>query len=92
VGLLVSSLSTNQISSYIFCGVILLALTLADQVGTVVTLPVWLSSVLNWLSFGFHYDSFSKGIFDSRDAAYYILVSGLLLFLNAQVLIRRKWS
>ncbi len=92
VGLLISSLSANQISSYIFCGLALLALTLANQVNLIVTLPAWLAGAVNWVSFGSHYDSFRKGVLDTRDIAYYLLIIVLFLFLNTRVLVRRKWS
>lgn len=92
VGLCISSLSANQISSYIFCGLALLALTLANQVNLVVSLPAWLAGSVSWISFGSHYESFSKGVLDTRDIAYYLLIIALFLFLNTRVLVRRKWS
>jgi ABC-2 type transport system permease protein len=92
MGLLISSLSANQISSYLFCGIALLSFTLAGQVNSIITLPRWLAGAVNSLSFGFHFDSFNKGILDSRDVSYYLLAIALFLFLNAQVLVRRKWS
>jgi ABC-2 type transport system permease protein len=92
MGLLISSLSANQISSYIFCGIALLAFTLAGQINSIMALPGWLAGAVNSLSFGFHFDSFNKGILDSRDISYYLLLIVLFLFLNTQVLIRRKWS
>ena len=92
VGLLVSSLSANQISAYIFCGLILLALTLANQLSLIFGLPSWLAGAVNWISFGSHYESFRKGILDTRDLAYFLLVIALFLFLNTRVLLQRKWS
>ncbi len=92
VGLFISSLSANQVSSYIFCGITLLALTLAGQAGSVANLPGWLAATLSAMAFGPHYESFTKGIIDSRDVSYYVLAAALFLFLNTQVLIRRKWS
>ena len=91
-GLLISSLSANQISSFTFCGLALLALTLANQVNFIVSLPPWLASAVNWVSFGSHYESFRRGVIDTRDLAYFILVTALFLFLNTRVLVRRKWS
>ncbi len=92
VGLLVSSLCANQVSAYIFCGLILLALTLANQLSLLFTLPSWLAGVVSWVSFGSHYESFSKGILDTRDLSYFLLVIVFFLFLNTRVLVRRKWS
>jgi ABC-2 type transport system permease protein len=91
LGLLISSLSANQISSFIFTGLALVILTLASALSGIWTLPGWLNAVVS-ITFGPHYDSFTKGILDSRDIAYYLLAVVLFLFLNTQVLIRRKWS
>lgn len=92
VGLLVSSLSTNQITAFILSGLALLFFTLINQVNTVVQLPRWLSSLANWISFGAHYDGFRKGLLDSRDLVYFLLVIGLSLALNTWILIQRKWK
>ena len=92
LGLLISSISLNQISAYIFCGIALFGLTWVDKLGQIMNLPRWLSSVIGWISFSPHFDSFNKGILDSRDIAFYAVLSALFLFANAQVLVRRKWS
>jgi ABC-2 type transport system permease protein len=92
IGLLISSLSSNQISSYIFCGLALFAFTLTGQLNSVMSLPGWLAAGLRAVSFNFHFDSFAKGIIDTRDLAYFVILCAAFLFLNTQVLIRRKWS
>jgi ABC-2 type transport system permease protein len=92
VGLLISSISTNQITSFILSGLALLFFTLINQVNAVGELPRWLSSAANWISFGAHYDSFSKGLLDSRDLLYFLLVISLALAWNTWILVRRKWK
>ncbi len=92
LGLLISSISLNQISAYIFCGLALFSLTWVDGLGQVMSLPRWLSAVIGWISFTPHFESFNKGILDSRDIAFYVVMCALFLFANTQVLIRRKWS
>ncbi|NBF40812.1 MAG: ABC transporter permease subunit [Spirochaetes bacterium] len=91
VGLFVSSLSQNQITSFILGVVVLLALTLVNQVNVVINLPRWLGDLLNQLSLNHHFRSFEKGLLDSRDLAYYVLLVFLFLYLNTKVLIIRKW-
>ncbi len=91
-GLFVSALSTNQITAFIVTGVVLLAFTLVNQVNQFVTLPPWLAGAINWVSFGHHYDSFRRGVLDSRDVAFFLLAAASFLGLNVQVLVRRKWS
>lgn len=92
VGLFVSALSTNQVTAFILTALSLVALTLVNQVNFLVTLPPWLAWLLNWVSFGHHYDSFRRGVLDTRDLAWFILAVGLFLLLNVRVLVRRKLS
>ena len=92
VGLFISSLSTNQITSFILGGLCLLVLTLAGQLPGLVSLPAWLGGLLGFLSFGFHFESFNRGIIDSRDVLYFVLVAALFLYLNTRVLTGRKSS
>lgn len=91
-GLFVSALSTNQVTAFILTGVVLLAFTLVNQVNQLVTLPPWLAGAVNWVSFGHHYDSFRRGVLDSRDIVFFLLATVSFLGLNVQVLVRRKWS
>ena len=92
VGLFISALSTNQITAFILTGVVLLAFTLVNQVNLIVTLPAWLATAVNWVSFGHHYDSFRRGVLDTRDIVFFLLAIAGFLGLNVQVLVRRKWS
>jgi ABC-2 type transport system permease protein len=92
VGLLVSSLSTNQITSFILTVLALLFFTLVHQIAAVADMPRWLSSLAAWISFGAHYDSFRKGLLDSRDLVYFLLIISLSLALNTWILVQRKWK
>jgi ABC-2 type transport system permease protein len=89
-GLFVSALSANQISAFLFTVVFLLLITLSGQVPALLLLPGWLARVLSWLSFDYHFDSFRKGLFDSRDAVYFlVLIVGFLVFTTRVLLLRR---
>lgn len=92
VGLLVSSFTTNQITAFILSGLALLFFTLIGQVNSVVPLPRWLASVTLWISFGAHYDGFRKGLLDSRDLVYFLLIVSLSLAWNTWILVQRKWK
>jgi ABC-2 type transport system permease protein len=92
LGLFVSSLSTNQITAFILSGLALLAFTLVNQLNFLVALPAWLAALVSWISFGAHYDSFRRGVLDSRDVLFFLLAIGAFLSLNVQVLVRRKRS
>jgi ABC-2 type transport system permease protein len=55
-------------------------------------LPSGLASLINYLSLAFHFESFSRGLLDSRDMAFFLITTILFLFLNTQVLVYRRWK
>jgi ABC-2 type transport system permease protein len=91
LGLLLSSLSKNQAGAFLGSAVVLLAITLVNQIPMSFNLPLWLAEGINFLSLAFHFESFSKGLIDSRDLAFFILSTVLFLFLNTRVILYRKW-
>lgn len=92
IGQFVSAFSINQISAFIFTVVGLLFITLVNQINTYANLPVWFAGILNYLSFNFHFNTFDKGLIDSRDVAYFLFVTALFLYLTTRVLMLRKWK
>ena len=90
LGLFLSSVSRNQAASFVGSVVVLLALMLLNNFTQ--DLPPQLARLFNYVSLAFHFESFSRGLLDSRDIAFLLLSTGLFLFLNTQVLIFRKWS
>ena len=91
VGLFVSSLTTNQVSAFLVSLFVLLVLTLIAQVNVVLSPPAWAAGVFNFISLGQHFSNFQRGLIDTRDLAYYLLVSGLFLYLNTKTLVFKKW-
>ena len=91
VGQFVSSLSRNQISAFIGGVGVLMVFTLIGFANVVTTLPGWLASTVRYLSFDEHFQSFIRGVFDTRDAAYFLMITALFLSMTARVLIARKW-
>ncbi|MBN1834321.1 MAG: ABC transporter permease [Spirochaetales bacterium] len=91
VGLFVSSLTTNQISAFLVSLFVLLILTLISQVNQVLAVPAWAAGIFNFVSMGQHFTNFQRGLIDTRDLAYYLLVSALFLYLNTRVLVFKKW-
>jgi ABC-2 type transport system permease protein len=71
--------------------VVLLVVMLMNRLTMTFDLPQWLAEGINFVSLSFHFESFSKGLIDSRDLAFFILSTILFLFLNTRVLIFRKW-
>lgn len=91
VGLFVSSLMANQISSFLISLFVLLVLTLVSQVNRVFAVPPWAAEAVNFISFGHHFTNFQRGLIDTRDLLYYGIVSALFLYLNTKTLVFRKW-
>jgi ABC-2 type transport system permease protein len=92
IGLFLSSLSRNQAAAFLGSAACLLVVMLASQIPFSQTLPEPVTAAINFISLSFHFESFSRGILDSRDLLFFILTAALFLFLNTRVLIFRKWS
>ena len=90
LGLFLSSLCKSQGASFLSSASILLITNLISNFTHNLTLS--LARFLNNFSLSYHFESFSRGILDSRDIAYFLLCTVLFLFLNTRVLIFRKWS
>jgi ABC-2 type transport system permease protein len=92
IGLFLSALSRNQAAAFLGSAACLLVIMLANQIPFSQSLPEPVTSAINFISLSFHFESFSRGILDSRDLLFFILTAVLFLFLNTRVLIFRKWS
>jgi ABC-2 type transport system permease protein len=89
VGILVSSLTENQIVASFSTFAILLGFWVigwsADLVG-----GNW-RGVFQYLSILEHLDSFGKGVIDTKDILYYLSVIALSLFLTLRSLESKRW-
>ncbi|MBN2050990.1 MAG: ABC transporter permease subunit [Spirochaetales bacterium] len=92
IGLFVSSLAVNQVNSFMFGVLALLAFTMMGRLQYVLNLPLRLSGILDFISLDYHFRSFVKGIIDLRDLGYFILLTFFFLFLNGKVISLRKWG
>ena len=92
LGLLLSALSKNQAGSFLGSAAVLMATMLISQLTLSLNLPYWLAEIINYFSLSFHFDSFAKGLLDSRDIVYYIASTALFLFVTTRVILFRKWS
>ncbi|MDR1948669.1 MAG: ABC transporter permease [Spirochaetaceae bacterium] len=91
LGQLLSSLSKNQAGAFLGSAVVLLVVMLISQLTFSLDLPPRIAEGINFISLSFHFESFSRGLLDSRDLAFFIITTVLFLFLNTQVLLFRKW-
>lgn len=94
VGSMTSSLTRNQVISFILSVVICLFLVLAGWRPVTDVLsgwaPRWLVDVIAGFSFMPHYASMERGVLDLRDLLYYFSVMFFMLFSNGVVLQNRR--
>jgi len=91
LGLLLSCLSKNQAGAFLGGAVALMAVMLVNQLTFSLNLPQWLARFINFFSLTYHFESFTKGLIDSRDFAYFVISACLFLYLNTKVILFRKW-
>lgn len=92
VGLFLSSVSTNQITAFIMSIVVLLFLTLVNRINAATDVGTGFAGFVNYLSLDYHFQSFIKGLIDTRDLFYYLIVTFVFLYMNTKVLVFRKWG
>lgn len=90
IGLLISSLTRNQIVAFILTVVISFALFILSQPVVIFSLPASIVPVIDFVSFGSHYGSIIRGVIDSRDVFYYLSFTILLLYINTLILSLRR--
>jgi len=94
VGSMTSSLTRNQVISFILSVVICLFLVLAGWPPVTDVLsgwaPLWLLDVVSGFSFMPHFASMERGVLDLRDLAYYLSVIFFMLFANGVILQNRR--
>jgi ABC-2 type transport system permease protein len=92
LGLLLSSLSKNQAGSFLGSAVVMMAVMLINGLTSSMNLPFWLTEFINFISLSFHFESFSKGLLDSRDIVYFAASAVLFLFITTRVILFRRWN
>jgi len=89
IGLLASSLTANQIVSFILaaflCFLVYMGFDSLSSFGGNAALTVKQVGIL------YHYESLSKGLIDSRDVIYFFSVTGLILLTTKVVISSRQW-
>lgn len=90
IGQFVSSVTSNQISAYIFSVIGILFITMIGDVSFFMNPSAFFGQLFNYLSFSYHFESFRKGLLDTRDLIYFIIIIFFFLFLNVKVITLRK--
>jgi ABC-2 type transport system permease protein len=92
LGLFLSSLFRSQSGAFLGSVTVLLIVMLINRFSLSFDIPQPLAEFINFVSLSFHFESFSRGLIDSRDLAFFVLVTLLFLYLNTRVLLFRKWG
>lgn len=91
IGMLISSMTENQVIAAVGAFAVALGLLLLDSLKGIFTNPV-LIKIFSGLSFFDRYSSFSVGIFDFSAIIFFISVTAIFVFLTIRVLEKRRWS
>jgi ABC-2 type transport system permease protein len=91
VGLFASSLTENQIVAAVTTFGILLMFWVIGW-GADAAAGAWWGKVLQHLSITDHFESFGKGVFETKDIIYYVNFTILALFLALRSLEARRWK
>lgn len=91
IGLFASSITSNQIVSFVISIVIIFIFYSGfDALASVPTLK-FLSSLLVQFGIEEHYQSISRGVIDSRDLLYFVGVSIIFLSLTKIAITKKRW-
>ena len=89
IGLLASSLTSNQIIALVVGFGLLLMLALIDQASDLVGGVG--STILSQMGLNTHLDDFTRGVVDTSNIVYYVTVTAVFLFLTVRSLETRRW-
>jgi ABC-2 type transport system permease protein len=89
VGLLISCMTKDQVIAGVVGIMVLLFLWLVDIVTRGGT--DWRSESIRYVTLFYHFDTFVKGLVDTRDIIFYLSLSAFFLFLSVRILEARKW-
>ena len=89
IGLLASSLTTNQIVSFILAA--FLSFIFYTGFDSLSVLGGNAALVIKQFGILYHYESLSRGVIDSRSVIYFVSVAGLILLGTKTVISSRQW-
>ena len=90
VGIFASTISSNQVVSFIIAFLIIFILWLINKF--LMLIPPALVPFFEYLSIDYHYENINRGVIDSRDVVYYLSLIIFMLSLAKLSLESRKWS
>lgn len=91
IGLLLSSLTENQVIAALSTFGVLLFIQVFDAIKTALNSSFW-TAVIEWISLKNRYETFYLGVLDFSHILFYLSVTAAALFLTCQVIEKRRWS
>lgn len=91
LGILVSSLTENQMVAAILSMVLILALYILQVVANYVSVG-WIATALTSIAFSSRYNPFTYGIFDLSNVLFFVSATAIFLFLTVRVLEKKRWG
>ena len=92
IGLWISSVTKNQIISFLVTVTIIFIFYMVGNSLILDTMPSSVAAVGKFLSFSTHFDSILRGVISLSDILYYISIIVFFLFLNARVVSLKNWK
>jgi ABC-2 type transport system permease protein len=90
LGVLASSWTDNQLIAFFTSGMICFVFWVVSRF--LPFIPQGAASVIEWLSFDYHFQDIVRGVIDSRHIIYFLTVIGFSLALAFRSLESRRWS
>ena len=91
LGLLISSLTENQLSAAVITVAIIFGMLILDLVNSFINVYA-IRFVISWFGILSHFANFSAGILDYASILYYLSLSGIFLLLTVRVYDKRRWG
>ncbi|HCE58500.1 MAG TPA: gliding motility-associated ABC transporter substrate-binding protein GldG [Prolixibacteraceae bacterium] len=92
IGIFASSLTDNQIISFIVAMAVSFVFYLGFEFAASAGVPFLIEQLLTWLSINSHYLSVSRGVADMRDLLYFIGITLFFLVLTSTLLRPGNWK
>jgi len=92
IGIFASSLTRDQIVAFILATFLCVIFYYGFQL--ISTLPIFMGRsdyLVQMIGIDYHYDSMSRGVFDSRDVIYFFSLTFFFIFLTKLSLESRNW-
>lgn len=89
IGLLISAVTKNQIVAAVI-GIVALLILLVIGLASAGS-EGWFYHTLRYIGTYDHWETFTKGIIDTRDVIYYVSFTALLIFIAVRIVESRRW-